>query len=144
TVEQCIFGPEPECVDKFGFEGERMDGASHASGTVWATIDDQCGAWRICAAGLVAMRIRAINQGLIGKIELRRPVDRRSAGELIPLLIHNTADGITIAGGKELARNIGEMLLVFRPAKAADQFQIIENIVIYFAEGGVGIQRVGV
>ena len=36
------------------------------------------------------------------------------------------------------------MLLVFGPAQARRQFQIAEDIVVRFAERGIGIQHIGI
>jgi len=99
---------------------------------------------RVCAAGLVTMRVRSIDQGLIGEIQFGCPVDGGTARELLPLLVHHTGNGVTIARHEEFAGNIGEMFLVVGPAQTGGQLKIFYDIVIDLAETGIGVQCVGI
>ena len=104
----------------------------------------QLRARRIGAASLIAVRIGAVDQGLIGEIELRRPVDGGAASELIPLLVHHAGNGIAIPGHEQFARDVREMLLILGPAQAGRELQIAEDVVIRLAETRIGVQRVGI
>ena len=83
-----------------------MNSGLNVSG--WIGIADVAGAayveqhraGRIGAAGLVAMRVGAIDQRLIGEIELRRPVGGGAARQLVPLLVDDAGDGIAVAVGQ--------------------------------------------
>src|ERR1044072_7694606 len=90
------------------------------------------------------MGIRTIDQCLVGEAQLWRPVDGRAARELIPLLIDYPGGWITPTGDKQLTWNIGEVLLIFRPAQTADQLKVAEDVVIDLAERRVRIERVGI
>ena len=56
----------------------------------------------IGAACLVAMGVGAIDQCLVGEIELGRPVDGGAARKLVPLLIHDAGDVIAVAGNERV------------------------------------------
>ncbi len=98
----------------------------------------------IGATGLVTMRIRAIDQRLIREIQFRRPIYGGATRQLTPLLIYHASGGIAISGNEQFARNIGEMLLVLRPAQTGRELQIAEDVVVNLAEPCIGIQRIGI
>ena len=60
------------------------------------------------------------------------------------MLVHHVRDGIAIALRDDLAWNVDEVLLVFRPAQATRQLKIACDIVIGLTEPRIGIQRIRV
>ncbi len=139
AIEQSVLGAEFEGINEFGFERQRMIGIGITHRELW-----QHGPRRIGPASLVAMRVGAVDKRLIGEGEFRCPVQRGTAGDRIPLLVNGAGGGIARAIIEKLARNIDEMLLVLGPPQTGSEFQGLEDVVIGLAEGGIGIERVGV
>src|SRR6185437_15156679 len=100
--------------------------------------------WRIGSARLVSMRKGAIDQCLIGKTKLWRPICCEPTGELIPLLIHCTRAGVAITVDQYLAWNVGKVLAVLSPTQSTYQLQLRNNLIIGFAKSGIGIEHIGV
>ncbi len=140
AIEQRVLGAEFIGVDIFGCESQRMDRV----GLIAFAKRNQHRARRVRAACFIAMREGAIDQSLIGEIELRRPIGDEAAGELAPILIHHARARIAIAAGGELAWYQGEMLLILGPAQTAGQLEIIGDLVIGFAEQRIRVQAIWV
>jgi hypothetical protein len=90
------------------------------------------------------MRDRGIDQRLVGEIQIGRPIRDQASRQRIPLLVGHAENRITISGREHFARNVDKMLLVFRPASARRQFEIVRDVVIGLAERRVGIEHIGV
>ncbi len=69
----------------------------------------------ISAARLIAVCIGAIDKRLIRERQLWSPIECRATCDGIPLLINDICRRIAPAIVEELAGNIGEMFLIFRP-----------------------------
>ncbi len=68
----------------------------------------------------------------------------RPRQQLIPLLVDDLNDRITITLRIQFARNIAEMLLVLGPAQPRGELQIGQEAIISFTKCRVRIQRVGI
>ncbi len=76
AIKQRVLRTDLERVYKFWFERKRVNGIARLAKPFRMCQEDR--ARRICTAGFIAMRIRPIDECLIGEIEFRRPVDCRA------------------------------------------------------------------
>ena len=83
------------------------------------------------------MGIGGINKGLIGEIELGRPIENGAPRELVPFLVLHAPIRIAISLVQKFTRNVDEVFSIVRPAQSRRQFKVANDIVIRFAERGV-------
>src|SRR5580692_4959594 len=97
---------------------------------------------RVRPAPFITARIGAVEQRLIGEIELRRPVGNETSRPFPPFLIENTRDRITLSDNKSPTGNFCEAFLIVGPAQTASELYVRQHLIIDLAETSIGVQAI--
>src|SRR6185437_13414314 len=138
-----VFRSQFKRVVEFRFEGQWMRLVAWRCET-GGSETERYNTWRVRAAALVTMRKRSIDQGLIRKVELGRPIHDGTPGDLLPFLIDFALLQKALPRHKRPAWKEGEILCVIGEAQSAGQLHIRRYLIIGFAESGPRLEAVGI
>src|SRR6185437_3598667 len=109
AVKQGVLRAHLECIDIFRIERQRMyrleDTPVPSRGRGDYASKEENRARRIGATCLVSPSVRTIDQCLIGKVELGRPIRGEASGPFLPLLVDRTDVSVAPAVGQQFAWN---------------------------------------